>query len=105
MKKTNLANAEDRRENRDEVHYRTRATRTDGSRIPVLVVNVSPHGLMARCETPLSEGETLRVKLPDGGDVAADVRWALGGRIGCQFARPIAQAPYYELLSKLLARA
>ena len=32
----------------------------------------------------------------------AEVRWALGGRIGCQFDQAIDLASYYELLSVLV---
>ena len=34
--------------------------------------------------------------------VAAEVRWSLGGRIGCELDRPIGMAEYYELLAALL---
>ena len=97
-----LAQSDIRRENRDEVHYRTRANHADGRTLQLLVVNLSPHGFMARCEAPVSDGDTIRVMLPGVGQVAAQVRWALGGRIGGQFEQPIAIAHYYELLAILL---
>ncbi|MES2338673.1 MAG: PilZ domain-containing protein [Pseudomonadota bacterium] len=98
----NLAVSDIRREDRDEVHYRTRGAHRDGRILQMIVVNLSPHGFMARCEAPLAEGDMLRITLPGVGAIAANIRWALGGRIGCQFDRPIALAHYYELLAILL---
>lgn len=98
----NLAASDDRREDRDEVHYRTRATHADGRMLPLLVVNISPHGFMARCEAPLADGDPIRVMLPGLNNRPAQVRWALGGRIGCQFDSAVPLAHYYELLAILL---
>lgn len=102
MPVANLAHSEVRREDRDEVHHRTRATHQDGRMLQLLLVNISPHGFMARCEAPVADGDTLRIALPGVGQVPSHVRWALGGRIGCQFERPIGLAHYYELLAILL---
>ena len=102
MPNGNLAYAEIRREDREEVHHRTRCIHHDGRTLQLLVVNISPHGFMARCEAPIADGDGLRVTLPGVGVVPATVRWALGGRIGCQFDRPIALAHYYELLAIVL---
>ncbi len=98
----NLALSEVRREDRDEVHYRARAVHADGRPLQLLVVNLSPHGFMARCEASIADADMLRVTLPGVGQIGAHVRWALGGRIGCQFDRPMALAHYYELLAILL---
>ena len=98
----NLAYAEIRREDRDEVHYRARAFGPDARQLNLIVVNLSPHGLMARCEAPLEAGQRIRVTLPVVGVVVAEVRWALGGRLGCQFERAIDLASYYELIAGLL---
>ncbi|URW77129.1 PilZ domain-containing protein [Sphingomonas donggukensis] len=98
----NLALSDDRREDRDEVHYRTRAIHADGRSLQLLVVNISPHGFMARCESPLADGDAVRVMLPGLNNRAAKVRWALGGRIGAQFDSPVPLAHYYELLAILM---
>ncbi|CAN5257092.1 hypothetical protein BH10PSE14_BH10PSE14_10480 [soil metagenome] len=87
---------------RDEVHYRARATGPDMRPVTLLVVNMSALGLMARCEVEFSAGDRLRVSLPVVGTVVAEVRWWLGGRMGCELDRPIALANYYELLAALL---
>jgi hypothetical protein len=100
--KSNLAYAEIRREDRDEVHYRARAFGPDARQLAFLIVNISPHGLMARCDDCFQVGDRIRVVLPHAGPVTAEVRWSLGGRIGCQFESAIDLASYYELLSTLV---
>lgn len=102
----NLAYAAlDQREvDRDEVHFRARAFGPDGQPLELLVVNISPHGLMARCDAVLKEGDHLRLTLPAAGVVTAEIRWALGGRIGCHFPVAIDRATYYETLAVMLKR-
>ncbi len=102
MQHGGLAFSDIRREDRDEVHYRTRAVHADGRPLQVLVVNLSPHGFMARCEARMADADLIRITLPGVGQLATHVRWALGGRIGCQFERPISLAHYYELLAIVL---
>ncbi|MDP5278172.1 PilZ domain-containing protein [Sphingomonas sp. DG1-23] len=98
----NLALADDRQEMRDDVHYRARAYGPDARQLTFLVVNLSPHGLMARCDTPFETGDRLRIVLPVAGTLVAEVRWSLGGRLGCQFDPAIDLASYYELVAVLL---
>lgn len=100
----NLAIADDRREMRDDVQYRARAFGPDARQHNLLVVNISPHGLMARCESELPVGARLRAVLPIVGAIAADVRWSLGGRIGCQFETAIPLADYYELIAQMIGK-
>lgn len=97
-----LAVSDDRTLVRDEVHYRARAIGSDGHPFTLLIVNISAMGLMARCETPIAVDERLRVVFPVIGGVMAQVRWSLGGRIGCELDQTIALADYYELLAVLL---
>lgn len=92
---------DERSEPRDAVHHRTRAARPDGRLVPLLVVNTSQSGLMARCDLPCEEGDRLRIDLPQVGHVSAEVRWCLGGRLGCRFERPFGLAEYYTLLAGL----
>lgn len=98
----NLAAAEIRREDREEVHFRARAFGPDAKLVNLLIVNISPHGLMARCEACFDVGDRVRIQLPIAGDTLAEVRWSLGGRIGCQFDSAIDLAAYYELISAML---
>ena len=97
--------ADDRRAiERDEVHYRARAFGPDNQPVTLLIVNISPHGLMARCEKPFAEGDRLRVVLPAVGNVAAEIRWSLGGRLGASFEPAINLASYYELIAQLVKK-
>jgi hypothetical protein len=99
------APADDRRLiERDEVHYRARAFGPDAQPVTLLIVNISPHGLMARCEKPFAEGDRMRVTLPAIGVVAAEVRWSLGGRLGASFDTAIDLASYYELIAQLMKK-
>jgi hypothetical protein len=94
-----MNNADKRELPRDEVHYRSRATLPDGQTVQVLVVNMSARGLMARCDAPLREGDRVRVRLPVIGTVAGEVRWALGGRFGCELETTIPLADYMLVLA------
>lgn len=98
----NLAHADIRREGREDVHYRARAFGPDAKQLNFLIVNISPHGLMARCEDSFEVGDRIRVVLPHVGPVVAEVRWSLGGRLGCQFDHVIDLAGYYELITTMV---
>lgn len=102
MAATALAYTEKRDATRDEVDYRARAYGGDAQPVSLQVVNLSAQGLMARVVGDRPVGERLRVTLPVVGVVVAEVRWSLGGRIGCELDRPIGMADYYELLAALL---
>jgi len=93
--------SDERREARDEVFHRTRATGPGGVPLALLVVNMSPGGMMARVDHPLDRGDRLHVLLPDLGSIGAEVRWALGGRVGCRFDRPVTPEFYYRLLATM----
>ncbi|TKD51079.1 PilZ domain-containing protein [Sphingomonas baiyangensis] len=99
-----LAFVEQRESNRDLVHFRARGFGGDARSLSLLIVNISPHGLMARCEGEHEAGERLRITLPVVGVAAAEIRWALGGRLGCSFDVPIDRASYYELLATMIQR-
>lgn len=90
---------DDRAEPRDEVYHRTRLTLVDRRAVTATVVNLSPHGLMLRVEAEVAVGDIVNVALPVVGIVRATVRWALGGRIGCQLERVIAPRDYGALLA------
>ena len=51
---------DERSEPRDAVHHRTRAVHPDGRLLPLLIVNTSQSGFMARCEAACVEGDRLR---------------------------------------------
>jgi hypothetical protein len=97
-----LALNDDRTLVRDEVHYRARAIGPDGAPFNLLIVNISAMGLMARCDTSYGVDDRIRVILPVIGAIGANIRWSLGGRIGCELERTIDLADYYEVLAVLL---
>ncbi len=95
-----------RRDPREEVQFRARAACSTGRPIDLLVVNVSARGLMARCaDDRLQRGDRLRVRLPEAGFLDAEIRWALGGRLGCEFDRVIDLASYMRMLAAVLKPA
>jgi hypothetical protein len=102
MGATALALDEKRDLPRDEVHYRARAFGSDAQPVSLLIVNLSAQGLMARTDRDRPVGERLHITLPVVGVITAEVRWSLGGRIGCELDRPIVLADYYELLAALV---
>lgn len=105
MASNSLAYAEVRREERDEVHVRARGVGAAGQPLHLLIVNISSHGLMARCEQAVAQGDRVTISLPVIGRTPGEVRWALGGRMGVQFEQPFGRANYYELLAFLLKAA
>ncbi len=90
---------------RDDVYYRTRGTDDAGMSFGLQIVNISATGFMARTEATLVPGSWMTLRLPVVGQIRADVRWALGGRVGCQFDRMIDLAPYLDLLGALVRDA
>ena len=94
--------AESRSQVRDEVLFRARAFGPDAKQLSLLLVNLSSAGLMARADLRYTVGERLRVSLPVVGVVAAEIRSALGGRIGCEFDPPIPLADYYDVLAVMV---
>jgi len=96
---------ERRQSERDEVFYRTRASAAGLGSFPAQVVNISANGFMARTEQELAVGQSLTIRLPVVGEVKAEVRWSLGGRVGCQFTRMVDLASYLELLATLMKEA
>lgn len=98
-----LSPAEQRDADRNEVFYRTRCATANGVET-LQIVNISASGFMARTEGSFAEGDIISVRLPVVGSVAAEIRWALGGRVGCRFDQMIGLAPYLALLSELVAQ-
>ncbi|WNO52600.1 PilZ domain-containing protein [Stakelama saccharophila] len=89
---------------RDEVHYRARGFGPDAREHLLLVVNISPHGLMARIDADYEPGQRMRVTLPVVGVTTAEIRWSLGGRMGFHFDTAIDLASYYEMLTRMIEK-
>jgi hypothetical protein len=104
MYKLAVKQEDERGEVRDEVLLRTRATDARGRPIVMTVVNLSPGGLMARTDAALATGDRATVELPTLGRVRIEVRWVLGGRIGCRFEATVPVSHYYPLLAAVRAR-
>ena len=94
------ASADERSEPRQDVLHRARMTGQAGAR-QVTIVNISPHGLMVRTADAYAPGDHVTIDLPFVGAVAAEVRWALGGRIGCRLGRAISLADYRHVLQAI----
>ncbi|WP_242186504.1 PilZ domain-containing protein [Sphingomonas sp. CARO-RG-8B-R24-01] len=87
---------------RDEVHYRARATDTKGAPAALLIVNITVMGMMARGEMTGDVGDRVWITLPVVGSVAAEIRWALGGRIGFELTPSIALSDYDAVLKAMV---
>lgn len=92
---------EDRVEPRDEALHRTRLIVATGDARLVTIVNVSPNGFMARSDGAFAVGDIVAVTLPVAGCFTAEVRWALGGRIGCKLAQEVPPALYQFVLAAM----
>lgn len=87
-----------RRASRDLVDFSAMATSHSGVH-QVRIVNISLFGLMGRVSTPLLPGENLLLDLPHVRRIESVVRWAEDGRIGVEFASPVAAEQYSAMLS------
>ena len=86
---------------RDQVEYHALATTPNGGVKMVLIVNITAMGIMARSEMPVEPRDHAKIVLPIVGAVDAEIRWALGGRIGFAFATPIAGGDYADVLGAM----
>jgi hypothetical protein len=94
--------SEQRINDRIPVFYRTRGIGPDEQLMPLVIVDLSAKGLMARCEGDFAAEAPIQVSLPMIGTRPARIRWSLGGRIGCEFDTPIGIEDYFEMLNGLV---
>lgn len=87
-----VSRAEQRRTLRHEVSFTAAVHRARPQRLMVHVVDVSLNGVMARTSAGFAPGEQVAIDLPHAGKREATIRWALGGRIGCEFITPLPEA-------------
>ncbi len=92
---------EARRSPRETVDRLSRVWGPGLAPIPALIVNISPHGCMLRCDQTLSMGEHLTVDIPAVGALRGIVIWSLGARLGIEFEAPIALESYLAMLDTL----
>lgn len=69
--------------------------------MPALIVNISPHGCMVRCNQVVPTGEHLTIDIPSVGALRGLVIWSLGERIGIEFATPIGLEAYLTMLDTM----
>jgi hypothetical protein len=74
-----------------------------GSRPPskVVVLDLTPGGLMLHAQDRLTIDETFEVVLPESGPVEAQVVWRRGSLYGCKFLSPVSRG----IISAVLLRA
>lgn len=75
-----------------------------GSSHAIRIINISPLGLMARCEGGFAIGDHVTVRLPLQQDHAALIRWNEGGRVGMEFLTPIEPVSYARLIALMPPR-
>lgn len=77
---------------RRELHLRL--TSLDGKQAAanVVVLDLSPTGVLLETSTRLTTGETLQINLPHAGFRKAEVVWTSGEFVGCRFDEPISSA-------------
>lgn len=95
---------EGRNDTRHDVHHRLRVRTGHTGHHTLTIVNLSVQGFMARSDQDFAAGDRLFVPLPGNGTVEAEVRWALGGRIGCRLDRALPIAAFYTMLATMTRR-
>ena len=65
----------------------------------IRIINISPLGLMGRCEGTFATGDHVTVSLPVLQDYPADIRWNEDGRVGMEFLTPIEPVNYARLIA------
>jgi hypothetical protein len=61
------------------------ALRADGTKAPVKVIDYSEHGCRLETDAEFGIGERLQIAMPRMGNVKAQVRWAIHGKVGARF--------------------
>jgi hypothetical protein len=59
------------------------------NRMPLIVRNISAHGLRGECAYPPEAQDEVEIELPGLGPVAGHVRWESGEAFGVEFDGPI----------------
>ena len=73
------------RKDRHEVEIDAVVHRSDGSKQPVKLSNLSDEGCRIDCDNGFHIGERLQIAIPRMGHIKAQVRWALPGSAGARF--------------------
>jgi hypothetical protein len=70
------------------IHHRSTLVRADGSESAVTITNVSQTGFRLHMSATPQIGERVVLR-SEGGDVPAQIRWAVGKDAGGVFLRPL----------------
>ena len=73
------------REGRRKASLTGTACREDGSRIRIVVTNLSYRGCHLFSQDPMYQGETFDLTVPSMGAVKVQVRWSDGSSAGVRF--------------------
>ena len=65
---------------------------SSGNSGEAIVRNISLTGVLLETDRPVTMGQTVHIDLGAAGRQAAEVRWADGKLLGCQFLEPLAKA-------------
>ena len=77
---------------RRELLLETSGTLPGGAEANVTIHNISLAGLLIETREPLSEGDALKVDLPEAGEVEARIVWVSGQLFGCAFEQALGQS-------------
>jgi hypothetical protein len=84
-----VTSQEQDRSPRDSMFLAAPLRRVDGETVTVKVRNLSAGGLMAESPVDFARGDRIEVELRGIGLVTGHIAWAVAGRIGVAFERPI----------------
>jgi hypothetical protein len=65
------------------------------------IVNLSPHGFMAKGNHGLDRGDRITIRIPVVGRIESHMIWAVDERSGFQFERIIRLEDFLELIDSL----
>ncbi len=86
---TNAVPQDDRRSRRTDIHLPATVDAGPGRVYPVIVHNVSAHGVMAESAMQLVPGRPVTVVMAGLGKVAGRVAWLRDGHVGIAFLEPL----------------
>ena len=91
MSKARIADdhSERRRFSRVPVELEARVRELGASGIEARILNISESGFMAEADAHFEVGSRVWLMLPGRDRANALVKWAVGGKIGAEFAEPI----------------
>ena len=74
---------------RVDTHIDAALTDSDGSRMEVIVLDISREGCRLETDGTLKIGEKIELHVPRYGTYPAQVRWAVGNEAGAVFLEPV----------------